>query len=238
MSKILRNIIKIDEEKCNGCGLCIPSCKEGALKIVNGKARLVSEVYCDGLGACLGECPQGALSIEQEYAEVFDEKKVEEMQHHKEDLPCGCPGTMARTLTEPSNSKTQIPNSNVKQRSELRNWPVQLRLIPENAPYLKNARLLIMADCTAFVSANVHKDFISGSVLAIACPKLDDADFYIQRLTRMIEINKFRSIEVVMMEVPCCSGLSRIVDEAIKRSGVNVPKSETIICCEGEVLNN
>lgn len=202
--KRTRQIIRIDEDKCNGCGLCVPSCKEGALQIIDGKARLVSEVYCDGLGVCLGECPTGALTIEEHEAEEFVAP-----------LLCGCPGTMVKTH---------------------RQWPIQLHLIPTNAPYLNGADLVLMADCTAFAYANAHQDFIRGRAVAIACPKLDDTSRYVEKLAEMIRINCFRSIEVVMMEVPCCGGLSALAEQAIEMSGVKLPLKKTIVGLEGNLI--
>ncbi len=231
-----RQIIKIDEAKCNGCGACVPGCKEGALKIIDGKARLVSEVYCDGLGACLGECPTGALTIETRTAEDFDETAVEtylatsSAPAKKPDLPCGCPGTMVRTLDQREN--TDAPTQK-QQQSELRQWPVQLALIPPHAPYLKNADLVLLADCTAVAYANLHADFIKGKIIAMACPKLDDTESYVEKLAAMIAQNGFRSIDVVMMEVPCCAGLAHVVDEARQRAKSNVPITKTIIGLEG-----
>jgi len=241
MAKVTRNIVKIDEDKCNGCGLCIPSCKEGALQIVDGKARLVKEIYCDGLGACLGDCPEGAIIIEKREADAFDEAAVEE--HLKErntlhasrdtNLPCGCPGTMTKTIERkdtPCNTKAE------NQQSELRQWPIQLALIPSNASYLKNADFVLLADCTAVAYANLHTDVLRNRIIAMACPKLDNVEPYIEKLAQMIKINNFRSIEVVMMEVPCCNGLGQILDKAIEKSGINVNVIKTIITIEGEKI--
>lgn len=235
MTKIKRKIIKIDEAKCNGCGQCVPSCKEGALQIIDGKARLVSEIYCDGLGACLGECPTGALTIEEREADEFDDEAVEEKvkeAHVQNPLPCGCPGSMAREISP----RPSTASSNARQSSELRQWPVQLTLIPPAAPYLKNADLVLLADCTAYAYANVHQDFIRGRVVAIACPKLDDTEPYTEKLTHMIKTNNLRSIEVVMMEVPCCAGLARIAEEAIGASGISIALKQTTISLEGDII--
>lgn len=243
MSQIKRSIIKIDEEKCNGCGLCIPSCKEGALAIVDGKARLVSETYCDGLGACLGQCPQGALTIEEREASAFDEAAVEAKSVQGPALPCGCPGTMARSLprkTEINSCKTEVKSGvsyKASIQSELRQWPIQLALIPENAPYLERADLVLLADCTAVAYANLHKDFIRGRIVAMACPKLDNTSEYSNKLARMIKFNNLRSIEVVIMEVPCCRGLSQIVHEAASLSGGNISIKETIVGVEGDIIS-
>ena len=257
MAKVKRQIIKIDEEKCNGCGLCVPSCKEGALQIINGKAKLVSDVYCDGLGACLGDCPQGALTIEEREAEEFDmsfrpteqSEGVEESLAVKKQgiprlhpsgsarddresapLPFGCPGTMAKSIDRKSASKSQAGD----QQSELSQWPIQLTLVPVNAPYLKEADLVLLADCTAVAYANLHRDFIKGKVIVMACPKLDETDPYIEKLAAMMKANNFKSVEVVMMEVPCCSGLSGIAEQARKQAGVEKDIKKTIVSIEGE----
>lgn len=239
MTKVTRNIISIDEEKCNGCGLCVPACKEGALQIIDGKARLVSEIYCDGLGACLGECPQGAITIEERTAEAFDEEAV---LNRKDDnmkneelapLPCGCPGTMAKSIGKKADTHV---NESAEQRSELTNWPIQLMLVPPTAPYLKNADIVLLADCTAVAYANLHRDFIRNRVILMACPKLDNTEQYLAKLTHMIAHNNLRSIEVVMMEVPCCAGLGQLVKAAVQASGVEVRVLDTIIGIEGNKL--
>ena len=237
MTKIKRQIIKIDKDKCNGCGLCIPSCKEGALQIVDGKAKLVSEIYCDGLGACLGDCPEGALTIEEREVEEFDEAATDEHVRRGQspaapdsELPCGCPGTMARTIERKSETASSIGD----QQSELRQWPIQLTLIPVMAPYLKEADLVLMADCSAFAYASSHRDFIRDKVIAIACPKLDETDPYVEKLAAMMKQNNFKSIEVVMMEVPCCGGLAWIADKAKELAGVDIDIKKTTIGIEGE----
>jgi len=222
MTKVKRQIIKIDEDKCNGCGLCVPSCKEGALQIIDGKAKLVSEVYCDGLGACLGECPTGALTIEEREVEAFDETAVHEnLSRRGVSLPCGCPGTMAKTIERSASS-------------ELRQWPIQLTLIPVMAPYLKGADLVLLADCTAVAYANLHRDLVKDKVIAMACPKLDQTDPYVEKLAQMMRHNNFSSIEVVMMEVPCCGGLGWIADRAKESAGIDIDIKQTIIGIEGD----
>ncbi len=188
-----RKIIKIDETKCNGCGLCVPNCAEGALRIINGKARLVSEVSCDGLGACLGHCPQGAISIEDR-----------------------------ETSSGPGSG------------SRLRQWPVQIRLVPSNAPYLKDADVLIAADCVPFAYANFHEDLLKGKVLLIGCPKLDDAAYYREKITEILKENAIRSITYAHMEVPCCFGLIGAIKEAISVSGKKIPFKEIVIGIQGE----
>jgi len=232
----LRNIIKIDEEKCNGCGQCIVDCAEAALQIVDGKAKLVKEIYCDGLGACIGGCPTGALTIVQREAEPFDETETE---HHvqkarkKEEEPCGCPGTKTVDFSE----KTEARHGTEEVRPELSNWPVQLKLVAPNAPFLKDADLLLAADCTAFSAINFHSRFIKGKKLLIACPKLDDAQLYYEKLTEMFKGNAIKSITVARMEVPCCGGLIYLAKEALKASGKDIPLNEVVIGIKGDILS-
>lgn len=237
-----RNIIRIDEDKCNGCGLCIPSCAEGALQIINGKARLIADKLCDGLGACLGDCPQGALIVEERVAEAFDEEAVHahlEVQSKEEvkeqSYGCGCPGTMARVLpvkkeVAPVSTQTETVTS-----SELGQWPVQLKLVNPAAGYFKNADLLVAADCVPFAYPDFHKNLLRGRAVAIGCPKLDDARSYVEKLAEIILVNELRSITVAHMEVPCCSGLISVVREALKRSGCNVPVETVKISLDGSL---
>jgi ferredoxin len=231
----IRNIIHIDEEKCNGCGQCIVDCAEAALQIVNGKAKLIKEIYCDGLGACLGSCPTGALSIEQRESAQFDEeateKHMEETKKKKETF-CGCPST--RSVDFAGNSVTQQTTAETK--PELTNWPVQLKLIATNAPYLNDADLLLAADCTAFSAVNFHSRFIKGKKLVIACPKLDDAQLYYEKLTEMFRTNSIKSITVIRMEVPCCGGLIYLTKESVKASGKDIPIKEIVIGIKGDIL--
>jgi NAD-dependent dihydropyrimidine dehydrogenase PreA subunit len=237
-----RTIVKIDEDKCNGCGQCATACAEGAIAIVDGKARLISEIYCDGLGACIGECPTGALTIEQREADEFDQAAVEahlarlgtslhaQHAHGAAHPPFACPSAAARSLArEPAAAATHeaIP-------SQLTNWPVQIMLVPPTAPYLKGARLLIAADCAPFAFADFHLQFLGGRVLLVGCPKLDDAAFYRTKLAQIISANEIRDIQVVYMEVPCCSGLVRIVREAMREAGRQVPLALTKIGIRGE----
>jgi len=238
-----RKIIRIDESKCNGCGLCAGACAEGAIKIINGKARLVSEVYCDGLGACIGKCPQGALTIEERDAAEFDERAVErhleeEKAKAKEPLPCGCPGTMARTLMPHAATVAKCSREETAAPSALSNWPVQLRLAPVFAPYFKDANLLISADCVAHAFADFHKRFLNGKTLVIACPKLDDTSSYQGKLAQILRQNEIKSIEVLYMEVPCCFGLVHLVRQAIEESRVKVPVILTKIGIRGEILES
>ncbi len=228
-----RKIIRIDEAKCNGCGLCATACAEGAIRIVNGKAKLISETYCDGLGACIGFCPLGALTIEEREAQAFDEKETKKHAEHTRApaLPCGCPGTMVREVRPVAARGV----SSERRASELRQWPVQLHLIPPHAPYLKNADLVLLADCTAFAYADMHGDIMKGKSIAIACPKLDDTGPYLEKLVQIIKTNDLRSIEVVMMEVPCCSGLGAIAQRAVENSGKDIALNMTIINLDGTI---
>ncbi|NLP36809.1 MAG: 4Fe-4S binding protein [Firmicutes bacterium] len=236
---MLRPIIRIDEEKCDGCGLCIPGCAEGALQIVNGKAKLVAENLCDGLGACLGDCPKGALIIEEREAEAFDEEAVAEhlatQKEEQEPLGCGCPGTMARRI-QPQKETTNVDDF-TETPSELTQWPVQFALVNPKADYFKNADLLIAADCTSFAYADFHKNLLRGRALAVGCPKLDDGMSYVEKLTAIIRQNNLKSITVAYMEVPCCGGLVRIVQEAVKRAGVPVPVNLVRISLDGKIIN-
>jgi len=232
-----RKIVNIDEEKCTGCGLCIPNCAEGALQIVNGKARLVKDIYCDGLGACLGHCPEGAISIEERDVKAFDEeltkKHLEEMKKiEAKKLPCGCPGTAVKTL-KPREAKSE--GLRVKTESELTNWPVQLKLVPVDAPYLKNADLLIAADCVAFSYPDFHQDLLKGKPLIIGCPKLDEGDLYTEKLAEIFKVNNLKSVTVAHMEVPCCFGLNHIVSEAMKLSGKKISVKEITIGIQGDI---
>jgi len=225
-----RKIVKIDEEKCNGCGACELKCAEGALKIIDGKARLIGEVYCDGLGACLGECPQGAITIEERPAEEFDEKAVEKHLHEGEKVACGCPGAAVAEFP-------RTPAGEVAARpSELSNWPVQLTLVPPKAAFLKGADVVLSAQCAAFAYGAFHHEFIKERALIIACPKLDDIEAHLEKLTQIVAQSGLKSVTVVHMEVPCCSGLVYLAKRAIAASGRDVPLTEVTIGVRGEVL--
>ena len=237
---VKRNIVKIDEEKCTGCGLCIPACAEGALQIVDGKARLVKDIYCDGLGACLGECPQDAITIIQREAEEFDEKAVEEYLKKSRAVPpvqhahphsTGCPSAQVRHFEREHEEKPTITE---KRETRLSTWPVQLKLLPPNAPFFENSDLLIAADCVPFAYADFHEDFLKGKSLAVGCPKLDDAGLYRDKLASIFRMSNIRSVTVVNMEVPCCFGLYRIVKEALASSGKNIPLRQETISIKGE----
>ncbi len=238
---VSRSIVRIDEEKCNGCGLCIIACAEGALRIVDGKAKLVSDKYCDGLGACLGECPEGAITIEERQAEEFDEEAVEEHLKPKQPVPAvqyahpahqSCPSAKVmhfeRNVAE---KETNIPE---KRESMLSQWPVQLTLLPPNAPFFEDADLLIAADCVPFAYANFHDDFLKGRTLVVGCPKLDNATFYKEKLTEIFKRSNIRSVTVVNMEVPCCFGLHHLVKEALDSSGKAIPLRQEIIGIKGD----
>lgn len=239
-----RKIIEIDEEKCNGCGICATTCHEGAIEMVNAKAHLVNDSYCDGLGACLPECPTGAIRMVEKEATAFDESlvqshlKVESFpvfhQHEGEHV---CPGSAARRVdhhqSKPVVLVPQEPVSDVS--SELSTWPVQLKLVNPHAPYLENADILVAADCTAYSRASFHQEFIRGRVTLIGCPKLDDNDYYTQKLTDIFSNNTIHSIKVVRMEVPCCGGIVSAVKRAMLASGTIVPYDEVVIGIDGNL---
>jgi NAD-dependent dihydropyrimidine dehydrogenase PreA subunit len=221
--KMKRAIIKIDQEKCTGCGLCVPACAEGALQIIDGKARLVSEKFCDGLGACLGKCPTGALVVETREAEEFDEEaaKVHEKTSHTSKNTC----PSVQVVALPSGSKSEVVM--------LSQWPIQLLLVPVAAPFLKSADLVIAADCVGFAYPNFHADFLKGRKLIIGCPKLDDIQFYRKKLEMLFKESQPRSVTVVNMEIPCCSGLYKIVKEALASAGLIAPLKQEIIDIKG-----
>jgi ferredoxin len=266
-----RDIIKIDEEKCNGCGLCIPNCPEGALQIIDGKARLISDLFCDGLGACVGHCPKGAIKIIKREAEPYDEIKVmqnivkhgentirahlEHLEEHGETkflkqavdflrekgirikkkekqkdapLACGCPGSHLQKFTKTTSNK------NVEIDSELQQWPVQLSLLPTQAPFFENADLLICADCVPFAYGNFHNDLLNGKSVVVGCPKLDDIDEYEEKISEIVKQNNLKSVTVAIMEVPCCYGLYSIVENVVENSGKKIPLKKIVISVKGE----
>ncbi|MFC1658295.1 ATP-binding protein [Candidatus Omnitrophota bacterium] len=276
-----RKIINIDESKCTGCGLCIPNCPEGALQIIDGKARLVSDLFCDGLGACMGHCPEGAISIEEREAGAYDERRVmanivkqgrnvikahlEHLKEHGEtallkqaedflkekniEVPVtqkpahaehkhtpessGCPGSRVMDFgrREPSKAGATATHEGV---SELRQWPVQIKLVPPFAPYFKDADLLVAADCVGFAYADFHQDLLKGKVLLVGCPKLDDAQYYLEKITQILKDNQIKSVTCAHMEVPCCFGLVKILKEAISAAGKSIPFEEVTISIKGE----
>ncbi|MDH5418803.1 MAG: 4Fe-4S binding protein [Candidatus Bathyarchaeota archaeon] len=241
---VLRSIVKIDEEKCTGCGLCIPACAEGALKIVDGKAKLVSDKYCDGLAACLGECPQGAITIEKREAEEFNEEAVEEhlkrkpsvpTVHHAHPIHQPCPSAQVMHF-ERNRTEKEIVKIPGETESMLTQWPVQLTLLPTNAPFFENADLLIAADCVPFAYANFHNEFLRGRKLVVGCPKLDDAEAYKKKLTEIFKQSNIKSVTVVNMEVPCCFRLYRLVKEALDSSGKTISLRQEIISIKGNKI--
>ena len=233
---MLRRIIRIDEEKCNGCGACAKACHEGAIEMVNGKARLTREDYCDGLGDCLPACPADAITFEEREAPTYDESAVRLAKEQKQQpLPCGCPGTQSRSIRQqPADA---VPSAGIAGRSQLSQWPVQIKLVPVNAPYFNGASLLIAADCTAYACGDFHDRFIRGRITLVGCPKLDEGD-YAEKLTRILAENDIRSVTVVRMEVPCCGGLENAVKRALQRSGKWIPWQVVTITTDGRVLEN
>lgn len=270
-----RKIIEIDEDKCNGCGNCIPNCHEGALQIIDGKARLISDLFCDGLGACIGHCPRGAMKVVEREAEDYDEKRVMEenivpkgentikahLQHLKDhnaqkyldeaieyleekniDNPlkenqegnkmekCGCPGAAMREVNNEADA-----SNNENQQSALRQWPVQLSLLPAQAPFFEGSHLLVSADCVPFANANFHSELLHKKSLVVGCPKLDEIDEYQDKLTEIFKNNNIKSVTVAVMEVPCCQGLRAAVEEAVESSGKNIPIITEIVGLNGEI---
>lgn len=283
-----RKIIKIDEEKCNGCGLCVPDCAEGALQIVDRKARLISDLFCDGLGACLGSCPEGAIEVEEREAEAYSERRVmaenivpagintirihlehlkshgaddflkeaieyleeiglenpmkEEKEKHEEGCGShggGCLGSRAMVFEKKEEIKPITPaiSPNAPLQSQLGHWPVQINLLSPFAPFLKNADLVVIADCVAYAYANTHKEFIKGNAVAIGCPKLDDVNSYIEKFAAIIKSCNLKSIKIVRMEVPCCNGIVEIIKRAMKEADKIVPFSVEVISISGEKIN-
>ncbi len=270
-----RKIIKINEDLCNGCGVCIPDCPEGALQVIDGKARLISDLFCDGLGACIKACPQGAMETEVREAEPYDEYKVMEnvaraganvikahLQHLNEhgenkflgqaidylrkngievpdykqrEIPCGCPGMMQKELKKERPASSSQAASNLQ--SELNNWPIQLKLMNPNAAYLKNADLVIAADCSAFSYANFHQKFLKDKILMLFCPKLDsDLDSYVEKLSNIFENQDIKSITIVHMEVPCCGGVEMVVREALEKANKTIIIKDYTISLNGEII--
>ncbi|SBW07350.1 4Fe-4S binding domain protein [uncultured Eubacteriales bacterium] len=231
---MLRKIIKIDTDACNGCGLCAAACHEGAIGMVNGKAKLMREDYCDGLGDCLPACPAGAITFEEREAPAYDHAAVMASKAAKEaktnpPQPCGCPGSMSRAIhTNPAAAPTgEMP-------SQLRQWPVQLKLVSVNAPYLNGADILVAADCTAFAYGAFHRDFIRDHVVLVGCPKLDEGD-YSEKLAAILAQNDVKSVTVVRMEVPCCGGLQRAAETAVAASGKDIPLRTVVVGIEGDL---
>ncbi len=245
-----RKIVTIDPDLCNGCALCVSACHEGALKLVNGKATLVSDSYCDGLGACLPECPTGAIKIVEREADAFDEAAVLARQAAEKQaaipaappapLACGCPGKMAKSIIRPRPTAAveaaQDSSPAAAPESRLTNWPVQIKLVPVNAPYLNNAALLIAADCTAFAFPDIHRRFMTNKVTLIGCPKLDEGD-YAEKLTALLQANNIRSVTVLRMEVPCCAGIANAAKQALINSGKMIPWHVVTLSTDGHILD-
>jgi len=234
-----RRIINIDEEKCNGCGACAQACHEGAIGMVNGKAKLLRDDYCDGLGDCLPTCPTGAITFVEREAAEYDEKAVLENKRKKlaAAIPHGCPGHQLRRFEraeEESNDEAKTEHRSV---SRLGQWPCQIKLVPVNAPYFNGAKLLIAADCTAYAYANMHEDFMKGKITLIGCPKLDDTD-YSEKLTEIIATNDIKSVTVVRMEVPCCGGLEAAAKKALQASGKFIPWQVVTLSLDGKIKDN
>ena len=229
---MIRKIIKIDEEKCNGCGACALACHEGAIEMINGKAKLTREDYCDGLGDCLPACPTGAITFEEREALAFNEQAVLKAKQEKQTLPCGCPGTNSKMIKREA---CEVPSS-ANITSKLQQWPVQIKLVPVNAPYFDGAKLLVAADCTAFAYGNFHNEFIRNHITLIGCPKLDMVD-YTEKLTAIIQNNDIKSVTVVRMEVPCCGGIENAVKNALKQSGKFIPWRVVTISTDGKILD-
>ena len=242
---MIRKIIHIDEEKCTGCGLCAEACHEGAIDIVDGKAKLMRENFCDGFGDCLPNCPTGAITFEEREAPAYDEAAVKESQRKKaiveavRNMPhhpgSGCPGSKYMSLAAEEPDEAAAPAAS-KPVSRLRQWPCQIKLVPTRAPFYEDAKLLIAADCTAYAYANLHEDFMRGKITLIGCPKLDDVD-YSEKLTEIIRDNEIQSVTILRMEVPCCGGLQRAAETAIKNSGKFLPWQVVTISRDGRILD-
>ena len=232
---MIRRIIEIDEEKCNGCGACAAACHEGAIGMIDGKAKLLRDDYCDGLGDCLPTCPTGAISFVKREAAAYDEETVKQAQLKKQanNLPCGCPGSQSKTINRTENSITVSDSK--PSVSRLSQWPVHIKLVPVNALYFDNANLLIAADCTAYAYGNFHEEFISNRITLVGCPKLDEGD-YSEKLTEIIANNNIKSVTVVRMEVPCCGGIENATKRALQKSGKFIPWQVVTISTNGEII--
>lgn len=230
---MIRRIIKINESACNGCGACASACHEGAIEMINGKARLTREDYCDGLGDCLPACPMDAITFEEREAPAYDETAVMKAKAKKQNgvLPCGCPGSNAKVIKR--DISPAVKSANIT--SQLAQWPCQIKLVPVNAPYFENANLLIAADCTAYAYGNFHSEFMRNKITLIGCPKLDEGD-YAEKLTRIIAENDIKSVSILRMEVPCCGGLENAVKRALKESGKFIPWQVVTITTDGRIL--
>lgn len=250
--KVTRKIIEIDEEKCTGCGNCVTACAEGAIQIIEGVAKVISDKYCDGLGACIGDCPEDALRIIEREADEFDEEAVEELLKNRETgdkkamepistLTVGCPGSAVKTFpmageSEPCGCSSHASVKTSGGPSALGHWPVQINLVPAGAPFLKDADLLIAADCVPVAYPNFHADFLKGRAVMIGCPKFDDKEAYIEKLAQVFKVSGIKSITSVIMEVPCCSTMAVIIKRAMERAGVDIPFEEVTISAQGRIL--
>lgn len=249
--KVMRKIINIDEELCDGCGNCVPACAEGALEIVDGKAKVIADLYCDGLGACLGECPTGALKIEEREADEFDEEAVEELLAEKEKKPAahkampmaagGCPSTRMIQSFDPcacgeAMAKESLPAGGPAAESALSHWPIQIMLVPPTAPFLKGADLLVLADCVPVAFPTLHRDFLKGKAVMMGCPKFDNVQAYIDKFAQICKVSGIKSITSVVMEVPCCSALPVIVKKGMELSKSPLPLEEVVISVRGKIL--
>lgn len=231
---MLRKIIRIDEEECNGCGLCVSACHEGAIGMVDGKAKLLRDDYCDGLGDCLPVCPTNAISFEEREAAEYDEEAVKKNMSNTDPLPCGCPGTRSKAINRSvSNENEHVKTEGAK--TQLNQWPVQIKLVPPNAPYFDNANLLVAADCSAYSYGNFHNEFMKNKITLIGCPKLDEGD-YSGKLTAILKMNNIKSVTVVRMEVPCCGGIENAVKTALQNSGKLIQWQVITISTDGKIL--
>ncbi len=232
---MIRKIIKIDEEKCNGCGACAAACHEGAIEMVDGKAKLSREDYCDGLGDCLPACPTNAITFEEREAPAYDEAAVLRAKMKKETvkLPCGCPGTQSKAMKR---ERVTSAEKSVSVESQLMQWPCQIKLVPINAPYFDGANLLIAADCTAYAYGNFHHEFIRNHITLIGCPKLDEGD-YAEKLTKIIANHQIKSVKIVRMEVPCCAGIENAVKKALQAAGKLIPWQVVTISTDGRIID-
>ncbi|GAB6057963.1 ATP-binding protein [Desulfonatronum parangueonense] len=255
MNKEIRDIVRIDEELCDGCGVCVPSCAEGAIEIKDGKAVLVAEKFCDGLGACLGQCPKDAITIIKREADAFDEeameKRLEELKAGEQaeatqskplpNLGCGCPGSAMATFAPAKSAAKPVAGAKSESaetpgESALSHWPIQIRLIPPQAPFLKGANLLVAADCAPAAYPDLHKELLPGKVIMLGCPKFDDFQAYVQRFVDIFNVAGINSVTVLSMEVPCCAGLAEIVRQAMLVSGKRIPFQEIKISRQGQIL--
>ena len=242
--KVKRKIIEIDEEKCDGCGQCVPSCAEGAIQIVDGKAKLVAEKYCDGLGACIGECPVGALKVIEKVADDFDEKAVEQhlkADEHVEEAAAtstpSCPFAQAQTFSPSRRAlKTDQPSGQKEEGSALSHWPVQIRLVPPTAPFLRGADLLVLADCTPVAYPNLHQDLLKGRVVMMGCPKFDETPAYVEKFAEIFATADIKSVTVAVMEVPCCQSLPVVVKRGMETAGMRLPIEQVVIGTTGLIL--